>query len=115
MDKAKLKREYKDKLPIMGIYKIEVLNVEKFFIGYTTDFSARFNRHKFDLKFGSHRNRELQKVWNSKGENDFKFVILDELEYDKNRETNLKEELELLLEMWNQKLKENSIPFELLK
>jgi hypothetical protein len=115
MDKAQLKRDYKEKQPVMGVYKIEVLNTDKCFIGYATDLNARFNRHKFDLKFGSHRNRELQQNWNSYGEDAFRFVILDELEYDKNSDNDPKEELKLLLELWIEKLKEKSITFELIQ
>lgn len=115
MDKAQLKRDFKEKQPVMGVYEIKVLTIDKCFVGYATDLNARFNRHKFDLKFGSHRNRELQQLWNSKGKSTFQFTIIDELNHDKNSDNDPKEELKLLLELWIEKLKKKSITFELIK
>lgn len=106
MDKAKIKQAYKERKPAMGVYKIEIANSELCFIGSAMDLLARFNRHKTELKFGSHRNRDLQQLWKVHGERAFDFVILDELEWDK--ESNQQEDLEVLLDMWVQKMKDNS-------
>jgi len=66
---------------------------------------ARFNRHKAELKFGSHRNSELQEIWNSLGESALEFEILDVLDHEEKTQTNPAEELQVLTEMWIQKLK----------
>lgn len=66
----------------MGVYKIKNSHNDKVFIDFATDLEARFNRHKTELKFGNHRNRELQELWNSSGESSFEFEILDVLDHD---------------------------------
>jgi len=106
LDKAAIKKAYKDTKPPMGVYRIRISQTDKHYIGFATDLQARFNRHKAELKFGSHRNTELQKIWNSNGESAFKFEILDVLDHKENSETNVVEELQMLTEMWIQKVKE---------
>ena len=105
MDKSEIRKAYKQaKLP-MGVYRIITSRNNIVFIGYATDLPSRFNRHKAELKFGSHRNRELQEIWNSFGESAFKFEILDLLDHKENNQANLNEELHILAEMWTQYLK----------
>lgn len=89
----------------MGVYVIRIAQNDKVFIGFAADLPARFNRHKAELKFGSHRNSELQKIWNSLGESALEFEILDVLDHEENTQTNPIEELQILAEMWIQKLK----------
>jgi hypothetical protein len=71
---------------------------------FDIDLSARINRHKAELNFGSHRNRELQVEWNSIGESFFQFEVLDELNHKENSPASLIEELQVLAEMWTRKL-----------
>lgn len=89
----------------MGVYRIKNSHNDKVFIGFATDLEARFNRHKTELKFGNHRNRELQELWNSSGESSFEFEILDVLDHDEKTQATPDEELHILAEMWIQKLK----------
>jgi GIY-YIG catalytic domain-containing protein len=113
MDKSEIKKAYKQaKLP-MGVYRIRNSQNDKEFIGFATNLPGRFNRHKAELKFGSHRNRELQEIWNSFGESFFEFEILDVLDHEEDTQTSPDEELHVLAEMWVQKLKKegNSIVY----
>ena len=105
MDKSEMKRAYKQAKRPMGVYRIRNLHNDKVFIGFATDLPARFNRHKAELKFGNHRNRELQEIWNSFGESAFEFEILDVLDHEKNTQASPDEELHVLADMWIQKLK----------
>jgi group I intron endonuclease len=105
MDKSQIKREYKQSKRPMGVYRIKNSCNNKIFIGYARDLPARFNRHKAELKFGSHRNRELQEIWNSCGESAFEFEILDVLDHEEDTQVSPDEELHTLAEMWIQKLK----------
>jgi len=106
MDKSAIKKAYKETRQPMGIYKITTSQNNKIFIGIATDLPARFNRHKAELKFGSHRNKELQKTWDSLGESGLTFEILDILDHEESTQTNPDEELQVLAEMWIQKLKD---------
>lgn len=105
MDKSAIKKTYKQTRQPMGVYRIKTSQNDKVYIGFAADLPARFNRHKAELKFGSHRNSELQKIWNSCGEPAFEFEILDVLDHEENTQSNTNEELRTLAEMWIQKLK----------
>jgi hypothetical protein len=104
MDQSAIKKAYKLSRQPMGVYRIRNSQNDDVYIGFAADLPARFNRHKAELKFGTHRNRELQGIWNSSGESAFKFEILDELDYEEVTQANLNEELHVLAEMWIQKL-----------
>jgi hypothetical protein len=105
MDKSAIKKAYKQAIQPMGVYRIKASQTDKVFIGFAADLTARFNRHRAELKFGSHRNRELQEIWDSYGESAIEFEILDVLDHEENTHASPVEELQLLAEMWIQKLK----------
>ena len=105
MDKSEIKRAYKQSKRPMGVYRIRNSQNDKVYVGFATDLDARFNRHKAELKFGNHRNEELQKIWNLYGESALEFEILDVLDQEEGTKTRSDEELDVLTEMWIQKLK----------
>ncbi len=88
----------------MGVYRIRNTRNDKSYVGFSTDLPARINRHKAELKFGSHRNVELLGEWNSLGESSFEFDVLDELGHEEASRANPVEELRILAEMWIRKL-----------
>jgi hypothetical protein len=104
MDKAAAKKEYKQAKRRMGVYRIRNTGNDRSYIGFGTDLPAKINRHKAELRFGTHRNRELQDEWNSFGESSFRFEILDELDQGENPQEKPTEELHVLAEMWIRKL-----------
>jgi len=104
LDKSIVKKEYKQTKRPMGVYGIRYSQDGKVYIGSGTDLQAKINRHKAELKFGSHRNKELQEVWNSLGESAFEFEVLDVLDHEENPQTSPAEELHVLVEMWIRKL-----------
>jgi len=62
-----------------GIYRIENIINNKFYIGSTACFNKRFSSHKYLLKNNKHPNKILQNSWNKYGEHNFKFEILEEI------------------------------------
>ena len=104
MDKSAAKKEYKQAKRPMGVYRIRNNRNKKSYVGFDRDWSARINRHKAELKFGSHRNGELQEEWNSFGELSFQFEVLDELDHKEDSQESPIEELRVLAEMWIRKL-----------
>jgi len=110
MDKTKAKKEYKQAKRPMGVYRIRNTQSGKSYIGFSIDLQAGMNRHKAELKFGSHRNSELLAEWKSLGESCFQFEVLDELEQDDKAQADPMEELRILSEMWMRKIEEAGEP-----
>lgn len=108
MDRSTMKKAYKEAKQPMGVYRIVTTRNDKVFMGFSTNLPARINRHRAELKFGTHRNKELQDAWNVLGESAFVFEVLDELEHQENSQANPDEELPLLLEMWIRKLEKDA-------
>ena len=101
MEKSKkeLKNEYKRMKFPMGVFQIKNTQNEMVLIDVSTDMESKWNRHKTELKFGSHRNKLLQMDWNKYGANNFHFEVLSELEDSDNENIDYKEELNVLKNM----------------
>ena len=78
-DRRKLKRDYKERPPQAGVFQIRNLVNGKILVMSTMNLAAAFNRHRFQLEHGSHRNRGLQKDWTDHGPDMFIFEVLDEI------------------------------------
>jgi len=70
----------------------------------TAKTNSKWNRHRTELRFGSHRNQKLQKDWNELGEEHFIFSVLSELEIKEDDSFNLGSEVKLLREMVEEEL-----------
>lgn len=108
MDKKALKRDYKETARPMGVFQIRNSRNGKVLIGTSIDLPAILNRHRAQLGFGSHRNRELQKEWNEQGADAFEFEILDALPPSDRPAYDPADDLRALEELWLEKLS----PFE---
>lgn len=104
MNKSELKKAYKQTNRPMGVSLLRSTKNNIVFIGAGTDIQVKINRHKAELKFGNHRNRALQEIWNASGGQKIEFEVLDVLEHEEDSKDNPAEELKVLLEMWIQKL-----------
>lgn len=62
-------------------YIINKLNGDVY-IGSSLEVKKRFNKHKSQLKRGIHHSAILQRAWNKYGEDNFDFIIKDEVEFD---------------------------------
>lgn len=103
-DKKEVKKQYKLTLPPMGIYRIKNIVNGKIFIGSSLNLHGKSNSFKFQLKSGLHVNSELQKDFNIFGEENFVFEIVDTLEPKEDLSYDYRDDLQLFLEMWMEKL-----------
>ncbi|HOP06513.1 MAG TPA: GIY-YIG nuclease family protein [candidate division Zixibacteria bacterium] len=100
MDRKKeLKEQYRQMKPPMGVFQIRNLVNNRVFIDSGPDMKARWNRHRFQLNFGSHPNKTLQEDWTKQGEKEFVFEVLSELEWKTDGSEDYHEELQTLLDM----------------
>lgn len=65
---------------VSGIYQIKNICNDKVYIGQSSDILKRFYNHKSELKRNKHTNKHLQRAWNTYGQNNFSFDILEECE-----------------------------------
>jgi hypothetical protein len=103
-DKRDLKKQYKQTVPPMGIYKIENLINGKILIGASKNLPGKNNSYKFQLKQGSHMNRKLQEDYTRYGEGSFAFSVVDYLEPKDGADHDYTNDLKALEEMWLEKL-----------
>ena len=104
MNKKEKIKQYKQTIPLMGIYQIKNKKNGKIYIGSANDLHGIINRYKFQLKNGSHFNKELQKDYNELGEKSFTFEILDFLTPKEDVNYDYTEDLKILEKMWLEKL-----------
>lgn len=97
--KKELKDQYKQMKTPMGVFQIRNTRNDKVLVDYSTDFKSKWNRHTMQLKFGSHKNKELQKDWNEYGEDNFVFEILSELKRKDEGEVDYNKDLQVLQDM----------------
>ena len=71
-------------MKISGIYKIINKINRKYYVGSSKDIiQYRWPRHKSALRHHRHKNDHLQNSWNKYGENNFDFIIVEELPKEK--------------------------------
>jgi hypothetical protein len=104
IDKNRIKKEYKQTLPPMGVYQIRNLANGKILIGSCKNLPGKINSHRFQLKMGSHRNRALQSDYTCLGEEKFSFEILDKLGAKEDPQYDYTMDLSILEKMWLDKL-----------
>ncbi len=102
------KKEQKDaykqmKFP-MGVFQIRNLSNNKVMIDNSVDMLSKWNRHKLELNFGSHRNAALQKDWRENQESNFAFEILSELKTEEGEVVNYNKELRELQKLVEEEL-----------
>jgi hypothetical protein len=100
----RLKKEYLLKRRPMGVFLIRNMVNDKVFVAVGLDLSGIINSHKFQLKMGVHRNRQLQRDWDEYGSESFAFEILDQLEPRAEAGDDGRKDLSFLEELWLEKL-----------
>lgn len=98
--KKEMKREYQQSQRPMGVYQIRCLANDKVLIGSSLNLPGIFNREKFSLQHGGHKNKALQADWNAFGEAGFAFEILDELSPRPDPNYDYREDLTVLEDAW---------------
>lgn len=104
MDKKALKKQYKETLQPMGIFKIENRVNGKILIVSSNNIPGRINREKFQLDMGGHPNTDLQKDYKEFGKDNFVFEIIDNLKPKEDPAYNYTDDLAVLEAMWIEKL-----------
>jgi len=102
-DRKALKAAYKEMKFRMGVFQIRNLTNGKLLVGSSANLEAIWNRHRFQLNMGSHRNKALQVDWQASKEEDFAFEVLEEIPHRADT-ADYTEELELLETFYLEKL-----------
>jgi hypothetical protein len=66
---------------------------------------AIWNRHRAQLNFGSHPNKELQSEWNNYGEESFEYEIIAAIKEKDDEEKDYKKEVKELEELYIEEFK----------
>jgi hypothetical protein len=103
-DRKRLKKEYQQSARPMGVFLIRNLTNDKVFVASGMDVAGRMNSHRFQLAAGGHRNPKLQADWNELGGENFAFEIVDQIDPRDDPAFDARAELQLLEEMWLEKL-----------
>jgi len=75
-----LKSAYKLKKPDAGVFQVQNKKSGKVLIEGATNMSSKWNRHRTELRFGTHRNKALQTDWNEVKEENFQYSVLSALD-----------------------------------
>lgn len=102
--RKELIQEYKLRPQRAGIFQIRNTVNGRFMLGSKLNLDGVWNKHSFMLSAGSHRNKEMQRDWQTYGEEAFLFEILEEVKTVDKPAYKIEEELALLEELWVKKL-----------
>lgn len=97
-------REYKETSRPAGIFRVHNTAKGKSLVGSSLNLPGMLNRQRFQLENGSHPDVELQADWNELGPSAFGFEVLDRLEPKEDPAHDPTDDLDVLLEMWTEKL-----------
>jgi hypothetical protein len=100
--RKELKLKYKQAPRDMGVYQLKNNRNGRVFIGSSPDLHAMKNRCIFQLKLGSHKDRELQREWNEFGEESFTFEVLEKLKPGDEPQSDHGDELMKLEKKWRE-------------
>lgn len=103
LNKKEMRNEYKEKVFPAGVFAMVNTIRNKMFVAGSFDLIASENRCRFELKMGTHRNKELQADWKMDGEESFEYRILSSLEKKDDNEITRKD-LKVLKELLLQEL-----------
>ncbi|MFZ4873917.1 GIY-YIG nuclease family protein [Janthinobacterium sp. Mn2066] len=109
MDKtqqAALKAAYRQQAPALGILTLQHLPSGRTLLAASRNAPGALNRHRFELKLGSHRNRVLLADWRRDGETAFQFDVIDTVEVTDDPAFDADAELASLLELHRSQMQE---------
>jgi hypothetical protein len=104
MSRKDLIREYKETPRRMGVFQIVNLKNDKVFVVSSLNLDGMLNRQRFQLELKGHPNKSLQQDWNEFGAENFVFEVLEELPPRESPAYDYKEDLEVLEDLWLEKL-----------
>jgi hypothetical protein len=104
MDRKALIREYKQRRPPMGVYRVHSTATGRSLVAAATDLPSILNRHRFQLQTGGHPTRALQADWKEHGAESFVFEVLDTLPERDQADYDPVPDLAVLEDMWLERL-----------
>ncbi|WP_309376402.1 GIY-YIG nuclease family protein [Rhodoferax sp.] len=99
-----LKRQYLETKTRAGVYAIRNRITGRALVAGSTNVQGTLNRHRFELRYGQHRNTRLAQDWVEHGETSFLFEVLDMVKPNGDPAFNATQELELLVSLWRQEI-----------
>ena len=104
MTQKELKDAYKNVKPRAGVFQIRNLANGKIYVEGSMNLDKIWNRHRTELQLNGHRNTALLHDWNTYGEDQFAFEILDELKIGQQTEEELRKEVKQLEKLYLEEL-----------
>ena len=104
MDRKALAREYKERRPQMGVYRVRNTVTGRALVAASRDLPSILNRHRAQLALGAHRAKALQEDWNAHGAESFVFEVLDTLTPPDAPDYDPIPDLTVLEDLWLEKL-----------
>lgn len=102
--RRELTRQYKQAFPAMGIYALRCNAAGLLRVGSSRHLDGIFNRLRFELMRGAHRDRALQSAWNTHGAEAFRFEVVDRVKERDDPAFDYDAELATLLALWEAEL-----------
>jgi hypothetical protein len=99
-NKRILKQQYLQTKSRAGVYAIRNLVTGRALISGSTNVQGVLNRHRFELRQGTHRNQQLSQDWSLHGESSFSFEVLDMVNPGDDATFDVARELEELVNLW---------------
>lgn len=103
-DKQALKRQYLETKTRAGVYAIRNQVTGRALVAGSPNVHGILNRHRFELRYGGHRNAGLARDWAAHGEPSFLFEVLDMVKPSEDPAFDAAAELELLVGLWRQEI-----------
>lgn len=103
-NKRILKQEYLETKIRAGAYAIRNLVTGRVLLAGSTNVQGALNRHRFELRQGTHRNPLLSQEWLLHGESSFNFEVLDMVKPREDSAFDVARELEELVALWRQEI-----------
>lgn len=102
--RKELKRAYKEKTGVPGVFQIKNKVTGKILLGSSLNIEGPLNAHEFMLSSGSHRNQALQTDYKKYGAAAFSFEILDTVKVKDEPGFRVEDELNTLEKLWLEEL-----------
>ena len=103
-NKQMLKRQYLETKTRAGVYAIRNKITGRALVAGSMNAQGTLNRHRFELRYGHHRNARLAQDWAEHGETTFLFEVLDMVKPSEDPAFNAAQELEMLVTLWRQEI-----------
>ena len=78
--KRQIVRDYKEKSATPGIFAVRCLTTDERWIGPSRNLEAQQNGIWFQLRMGNHRVKAMQAAWNTHGEENLVYEIVEAFE-----------------------------------